>query len=231
MTDNQLKPTQAAREAAARWAISNSRHAQAANIIRGSCDTAPIVQHFARFEADTIARLSQSGNAERAWASFPKKIGRLTLGDRPSQDHYCGGSHEMPDGQPVYWQEPGGEYPDDIEGFCLTCAITNAESDAGWCDCAAKEALSGNAERESGADVETLASHFPTGVRGLFERTAQGVPVRTHVGTNCSCGWCTAATDEHEVRQEWAAHVAAALTASGAAIEQETPSTGGADGE
>lgn len=84
--------------------------------------------------ADTIARLR---------AAFPKRIGRLTLGERLSHEHYCGGSHEMPDGQPIYWQERGGEYPDDIEGFCLTCAIQNAESDAGWCECSARAALEG----------------------------------------------------------------------------------------
>jgi hypothetical protein len=39
--------TQEDREAAAKWAKLNSRHAQAANIRRGSCDAAPIVQAFA----------------------------------------------------------------------------------------------------------------------------------------------------------------------------------------
>lgn len=84
--------------------------------------------------ADTIARLR---------AAFPQRIGRLTLGERLSHEHYCGGSHEMPDGQPIYWQERGGEFPDDIEGFCLTCAIQNAESDAGWCECSVRAALEG----------------------------------------------------------------------------------------
>lgn len=58
---------------------------------------------------------------------------------------------------------------------------------------------------------EALVEHFPTGIRGLYEQSAQRIPVQTHVGTNCLCGWCTSATDEHEVRDEWAAHVAAAL--------------------
>lgn len=60
------------------------------------------------------------------------------------------------------------------------------------------------------AATDFLADHFPTGLRELFDRTAQGIPVKSYVGTNCTCGWCTAATDEHEVRQEWAAHVVAA---------------------
>jgi hypothetical protein len=58
-----------------------------------------------------------------------------------------------------------------------------------------------------------LAEHFPAGIRGLYDQSAQGIPVKTHVGTNCLCGWCTSATDEQEVREEWAAHVAAALSA------------------
>lgn len=74
---------------------------------------------------------------------LPKRIGRLMLGERLSKDHYCGGSHDMPDGHPVYWQERGGEHPDDIDGYCLACAIEQAESDAGWCDCAARAALQG----------------------------------------------------------------------------------------
>jgi hypothetical protein len=52
---------QADREAAAKWAKSNSRHQQAANIKRGSCDTAPLVQAFAAHAAPlraTIARLT-----------------------------------------------------------------------------------------------------------------------------------------------------------------------------
>jgi hypothetical protein len=74
-------------------------------------------------------------------AALPEKIGRLSLGERLSEEHYCGGSHDMPDGQPIYWQERGGEYPDDIDGYCLTCAIEQAESDSGWCECSIKAAL------------------------------------------------------------------------------------------
>jgi hypothetical protein len=80
--------------------------------------------------------------------AMPTKIGRLTLGEELSQDHYCGGSHDMPDGQPVYWQERGGEYPDDIDGYCLACAISQAESDAGWCECSVKAALAHPTTRE-----------------------------------------------------------------------------------
>ena len=45
-----------ARQAAARWAKINGRHHQAANIPRGSCDGAPIVQAFAKFEAEITQR-------------------------------------------------------------------------------------------------------------------------------------------------------------------------------
>lgn len=55
--------TQEAREAAAAWAKLNSRSQQAANILRGSCDTAPIVQAFAVFERTILAR-QQSGRTE-----------------------------------------------------------------------------------------------------------------------------------------------------------------------
>lgn len=48
MTSPDPPPTEADRKAAAKWAKSNSRHAQAANILRGSCDSAPLVQAFAR---------------------------------------------------------------------------------------------------------------------------------------------------------------------------------------
>src|SRR3546814_537257 len=50
MTNAQHTPTQMARESAARWAKLNGRHQQAANIRRGSCDDAPIVQAFARHD-------------------------------------------------------------------------------------------------------------------------------------------------------------------------------------
>lgn len=77
-------------------------------------------------------------------------------------------------------------------------------------------ALSGDNSQSSsnagGVDADALAEHFPTGVRGLYDRTAGGIPVQSHVGTNCTCGWCTAATDEHEVRHEWAMHVLASLS-------------------
>lgn len=75
-----------------------------------------------------------------AW--LPKQIGRLHLGERLSSDsRYCGGSHKMTDGQPIYWEEGGGEYPDDIDGYCITCAIQSAESDAGWCECSVRAIL------------------------------------------------------------------------------------------
>lgn len=79
-------------------------------------------------------------DGEAIRAALPQTIGRLALGDQLSEDHYCGGSHEMPDGQPIYWQERIGEYPDDIDGYCLTCAIAKAESEAGWCEHASPDA-------------------------------------------------------------------------------------------
>lgn len=45
--------------AAAAWAKSNSRHAQAANILRGSCDTSPIVQAFAKRSHDVREEAAQ----------------------------------------------------------------------------------------------------------------------------------------------------------------------------
>lgn len=54
--------TQADRDAAAKWAKSNSRHAQAANIRRGACDSAPIVQAFAQH----AARAAESMREEAA---------------------------------------------------------------------------------------------------------------------------------------------------------------------
>lgn len=51
-----ISPSQEAREVAASWAKLNGRNAQAANIKRGSCDNAPIVQAFATFEAQIEAR-------------------------------------------------------------------------------------------------------------------------------------------------------------------------------
>ena len=58
MTTDATQVTQAARQAAAMWARKNGRPMQAANIARGSCDTAPIVQAFAKFEARTTATLT-----------------------------------------------------------------------------------------------------------------------------------------------------------------------------
>ena len=53
--------TQADREAAAKWAKMQGRHAQAANILRGSCDTAPLVKLFAAHriaaERETVERI------------------------------------------------------------------------------------------------------------------------------------------------------------------------------
>lgn len=60
---------------------------------------------------------------------------------------------------------------------------------------------------------EVLVDHFPTGLRGSYERTAGGIVVDTGMKTDCHCGWSAQASDEHEVRDLWARHVAATLTA------------------
>ncbi|WP_144061989.1 hypothetical protein [Sphingomonas sp. MM-1] len=63
MTKSDRAPvTQADREAAAAWAKLNGRNHQAANIRRGSCDDAPIVQAFARHR---IAALEAAAEVAR----------------------------------------------------------------------------------------------------------------------------------------------------------------------
>jgi len=86
---------------------------------------------------------------------FPQRIGRLSLGERLSdgQDRQCAGGCEqsIPAGHAVYWPDRVGEYPDDIDPSCISCAIAQAESDQGWCECqafATAEAASGAGERE-----------------------------------------------------------------------------------
>ncbi len=107
-------------------------------IINDTPTVLSLLDHIATLEA---GRAADEARVEGLVEALPPMIGRLSLGERMSSDHYCGGSHEMADGQPVYWQERGGEYPDDIEGFCLTCAIQQAEGEAGWCDCSIRAAL------------------------------------------------------------------------------------------
>ena len=58
-----VEVTQEDREAAARWAKSNSRHAQAANMKRGSCDKSPLVQAFAAHRTATLQRVIDLANA------------------------------------------------------------------------------------------------------------------------------------------------------------------------
>lgn len=91
-------------------------------------------------------------------SAFPESIGRLMLGEKLSSDHYCGGGHEMPNGHPIYWQQRGGEYPDDIEGYCLACAITNAESEAGWCECSTRADLTPSATMEGVMRAAAISS-------------------------------------------------------------------------
>ena len=54
-----IEVTQADREAAAKWAKMQGRPHQAANMRRGACDTAPLVQAFARHrlaERDAVVK-------------------------------------------------------------------------------------------------------------------------------------------------------------------------------
>jgi len=71
--------TQADRVAAARWAKANSRHQQAANIKRGSCDTAPIVQAFARHRtAETEALRAEVARLREALAMAVAEMARAS---------------------------------------------------------------------------------------------------------------------------------------------------------
>ena len=99
---------------------------------------------------------------------FPQRIGRLSLGQRLSdgQDRQCAGGCEqqIPAGHAVYWPDRAGEYPDDIDPSCVSCAIAQAESDQGWCECqafATAEAASGAGKRPSDDD---LALHLPESI-------------------------------------------------------------------
>ena len=72
-----------------------------------------------------------------------------------------------------------------------------------------------NAGQSGEGEREALADHFPTGLRSGYARTAGGIPVQGGgIEVDCRCGWSTKAADEHEVREEWAAHVLAALRAT-----------------
>ena len=59
--------TQADRDAAAKWAKLQGRQAQAANIRRGSCDTAPIVQAFANHREAIEAEIGAWLREIAAW--------------------------------------------------------------------------------------------------------------------------------------------------------------------
>ncbi len=113
------------------------------------------------------ALASDRGEVERLREAFPKTIGRLSLGDQLSEDHHCAGSHDMPDGQPIYWTESIGEYPDDIDGYCLRCAIEKAESDAGWCECSIQAVL---AEPDGAAEVAAQDAGDVKRLRGALEK-------------------------------------------------------------
>jgi hypothetical protein len=73
-----------AREAAAKWAKTNSRYAQAANILRGSYDMAPIVQAFAKFEAEIREECAKIVMTKR---NLQYEIGCCDCGNVDSSDH------------------------------------------------------------------------------------------------------------------------------------------------
>ncbi len=68
---------QADREMAAKWSKLQSRHAQAANMLRGSCDTAPLVQLFARHRLQTEVALTDHATATRLLAEKDARIAEL----------------------------------------------------------------------------------------------------------------------------------------------------------
>lgn len=63
-----VEVTQADREAAAKWAKMQGRPQQAANMRRGSCDSAPLVQAFARHRiAAENAALEEAAKVAEKW--------------------------------------------------------------------------------------------------------------------------------------------------------------------
>lgn len=105
MTD--IKVSQEARQAAAGWAKLNSRNLQAANILRGSCDSAPIVQAFARFEAQIRAE------GWRPIETAPRD-GSEFLGYHLCADAYTGDWYalvEYSGDQQWPWEDQEGRHP------------------------------------------------------------------------------------------------------------------------
>lgn len=86
--------TQADREAAAKWAKMQGRHAQAANILRGSCDTAPLVKLFAAHriaaERETVERIVEWLRESAAWHEKHDDglsgFGHISLGQTEAAD-------------------------------------------------------------------------------------------------------------------------------------------------
>lgn len=63
-----VEVTQEDREAAAKWAKMQGRPQQAANMRRGSCDSAPLVQAFARHRiAAENAKLEEAAEVAEKW--------------------------------------------------------------------------------------------------------------------------------------------------------------------
>jgi len=84
-----------------------------------------------------------SAASGEAW--YPETIGRLHLGAvRGDGERECAGGCDkiIPAGQPVYWPERLGEYPDDVDPSCLECAISKSEGDQSWCERCDNPALS-----------------------------------------------------------------------------------------
>lgn len=67
------------------------------------------------------------------------------------------------------------------------------------------------------AMADTLADHFPTGLRSTLSYLPQtGEVFESPIRCECHCGETFAATDEQEARFLWAEHAAAALKARSA---------------
>jgi len=112
-------------------------------------------------------------------AAIPSEIGRVRLSDRLSNgERYCSHSHYIPAGHPVYWPESMGEY-EDRDPLCLAHAVEQAESDSGWCECDARDALDDDATPPAAdageVDMRQLAADLD-GIRGNFERIAAHHP-------------------------------------------------------
>lgn len=104
-----------------------------------------------RLDLDVSTALTLSQGSDREWPFLPKQIGRLGLGDKPTDNEtYCNDGHVIPDGSPIYWPYDMSEY-DDRNGYCLEHAIGLAESDSSWCQvCISRDLAAENLKSPNG---------------------------------------------------------------------------------